>query len=107
MTRAPFAQLITANNAAIDELLAGVVIFNGVSLAAIVDYREESRDIGGIGAVQQDMTVLLRRSLIAHRPDAKNDLITLPKIPGKSWQPIGVGLDESGDYWLFGLREAR
>lgn len=86
--------------------MGDTLTINGTEVPAFIDYREEARDFGGIGAVQQDMLVLVARSDWSARPSPL-DRITLPKTGTRIWQPISVGLDESGDYWSFGLKEVR
>ena len=71
-----------------------------------VEYDETRAQGGSAASIAQVMTIEVRRVDIPIRPDA-HCRITLPKIPGREYHPINVRLDQSGDWWVFDLKEVK
>ena len=98
-------QLDATVSAYLDELISyQLPPAAAVDLRADVNYREHQRDLGGVAAMEQDMMVRLRTSLVAEKPNS-NVRIQLTKRPGKTYKPANVGLDDSGTHYEFELAE--
>ena len=85
-------------------VLGDSLTYDGVAHKGFVDYGEQTRV--GIGAIEQDMTVQIRRADIPVRPSASNRVV-LARLPGETYQPAAVELDDSGNHWVFALKRVR
>ena len=65
---------------------------------------EDGEVAGGFsGAVEQQIELMFLKADVPVMP-RKGDRITLPRIPGKTFEPINVQNDESGHHWLFNVK---
>lgn len=83
-------------------LVGDPLTYDGNTINGFIDHVEMNR--GGIGAIEQDMSVQILRSDIPTRPGSANR-ITLPKLPGKTFKPVNVRLDDGATFWVFDLKE--
>lgn len=83
-------------------LVGDSLVYDGTTIKGFIDHVEMNR--GGIGAIEQDMSVQIMRSDVPTRPAATNR-ITLPKIAGKTFKPVNVRLDDGATWWVFDLKE--
>ena len=78
------------------------IVYDGGTIKGFIDHEEMNR--GGIGAIEQDMSVQILRSDVPARPGSTNR-ITLPKLPGKTFKPVNVRMDDGATWWVFDLKE--
>lgn len=83
-------------------LLGDPLTYDGDTIKGFIDHEEMNR--GGIGAIEQDMSVQIMRSDVPTRPGSTNR-ITLPKLPGKTFKPVNVRMDDGATWWVFDLKE--
>ena len=76
-----------------------------VELLAIVDYGEDSEQLGARRAVTGDCAVEIPLSVVATRAAMAAAEITLPKRPGETLVPKNIELDETGMSWLVVLKK--
>lgn len=72
------------------------------TLKAYVDHTDALRSIESAQVISQDVSLQLLKSQVPARPSA-GVLIRLPKVAGKTFKPVNVRSDTSGDYWEFEL----
>lgn len=95
------------NRACIDTL-GDSITYTPVAGAAVthgyVNYRDALRDIATGTVIEQDITVAILIVDAPVRPTSPCRIV-LGKVPGKTFRPIAVRLDESGDHWEFELEK--
>lgn len=74
-----------------------------LSLRAIIDYRDLNRDLGGVQAIAQDMTIRVKVSDLPARP-IKDDRIVLGALPAKTYAPHSATRTEDGLWWEMALK---
>lgn len=89
-------------NASTLGLLGDLLGYDGDTINGFVDHAEQVH--GGIGAVEQDITVQISIADVPTRPGGSNR-ITLPSYAGRIFKPVGVSTDDSGTFWVFALKE--
>jgi len=75
-----------------------------LSLAAIVDYSDQTRSIEGVDVVDQNIRVSIMKSSVPAKP-SNADRIRLAKRPGSTFKPIKPGSDSSGSDWVFDVKD--
>lgn len=95
-------------DAAIDEALGERITYmpNGgppIYPKAHVYYGDGQTDIGAGQAIEQDITVHIRKLSIPAMPNS-SDLIRLGKVPGKTFKPVNPSTDDSGFEWIVKLK---
>lgn len=74
-----------------------------LSLKAYVNHEDVARSLDVGQAIEQQMTCEVLRSDVPARPGSAVR-ISLPKIPGKLFQPVNVTLSPGGTHWAFDLK---
>lgn len=72
---------------------------------AHVYYGDAPTDLGAGVAIEQDITVHIRKISLPRMPNS-SDRITLGKRPGKVFKPTSPSLDDSGYHWIVKLKIA-
>lgn len=72
------------------------------AMKAYVDHADALRSLDAAQVISQDVSLQVLKSQVPARP-AAGVLIKLPKVPGKTFKPVNVRSDTSGDYWEFEL----
>lgn len=67
-----------------------------------VDYGDTVRSLEGGQAIEQAMTVEVTKTAVPVKPDAACR-VQLTKRPGKTFKPVNIGTDVSGNCWTFEL----
>lgn len=75
-----------------------------LSLAAIVDYSDQTRSIEGVDVVDQNIRVSILKSSVPEKPSSAVR-IRLAKCPGRTFKPLKPGSDESGSDWVFDVKD--
>ena len=70
------------------------------SMKAYVDHSDQAQTLDASKVIAQDLSLQLLKSQVPSRP-SKGVLIRLPKVPLKTFGPVNVRSDASGDYWEF------
>lgn len=73
---------------------------------AHVYYSDGERDIGAGQAIEQDIMLHIRKTLIPTMP-ASGDRIRLKRHAGKTFRPTNPTTDDSGAYWIVNVKELR
>lgn len=73
-----------------------------VAMLAYVDHAEGSRPLGTGEVIEQDMSVQVLRSDVPVRPSSACR-VTVGKVPGKTFKPVNVRRDTTGQFWEFEL----
>lgn len=73
---------------------------------AHVNYRDADRDLGGGHAIEQDITVTIRKTYLPHMPRSA-DRVRLGKRPGMEFHPVNPSTDDSGFDWVFNVKIVR
>lgn len=71
---------------------------------AYVDYADSLRSIETGQVIEQDISVELRKALIAAKPTAAAR-ITLARLPGRTFKPVNVRSSSDGAYWIFEVQQ--
>lgn len=95
-------------DAAIDDILGERITYrvNGgppIYPKAHVYYRDVQTDIGGGQAIEQDITVHIRKISLPRMPNS-TDRVTLGKRLGVTFKPVNPSLDDSGYHWIVNLK---
>lgn len=77
---------------------------SALAIKAYVNFEDMARSLDGTQAIEQNITVQVRKVDLPAKPRAQ-DRITLGKVAGKIYQPVNVGQDISGTHWNFELRQ--
>ncbi len=98
-------------DAAIDEALGERITYhvNGgppIYPLAHVNYRDAVQDIGAGQAIEQDITVSVRKISLPTMPNSA-DRVRLGKRPGLTFKPVNPSHDDSGYHWVFNLKVVR
>lgn len=94
-----------------DDKLGDTITITPPSLAAItlkvnVSHRDRRADFGLSAATVQDAMLDIDMAQVPGKPGA-GWTVTLPLIPGKTFEPRDVQRDDSGRRWEFGLKELK
>lgn len=94
-----------------DEMLGDTITITPPSLAPITtkvhaSHRDRRADFGLSAATVQDAMLDIDMAQVPGKPGA-GWTVTLPLIPGKTFEPRDVQRDESGRRWEFGLKELK
>lgn len=73
---------------------------------AHVNYGDQQRDLGAGQAIEQDITIAIRKSSIPHMPKSA-DRIRLGRHPGVEFKPVNPSTDDSGFEWIFAVKVVR
>jgi hypothetical protein len=73
---------------------------------AHVDYADAQTDIGSGQAIEQDITVHIRKISLPTMPNSA-DRISLGKRPGVTFKPVNPSHDNSGTHWIVNLKVVR
>lgn len=73
---------------------------------AHVFYADAPTDIGAGQAIEQDITVHVRKISLPAMPSS-SDRITLSKRPGVTFKPVNPSHDDSGTHWILNLKVVR
>lgn len=68
-----------------------------------IDYADQDRTLDASTVIEQAITVEVSKTSVPVKPDAQCR-VTLPKLAGKTFKPINVGSDASGNCWTFQLQ---
>lgn len=98
-------------DAAIDDILGERITYrvNGgppIYPKAHVFYADAQQDIGAGQAIEQDITVHIRKISLPAMPNSA-DRITLGKRPGVTFKPTSPSHDDSGLHWIVKLKVVR
>lgn len=77
-----------------------------LTVRAHVYYADAQTDIGAGQAIEQDITVHIRKTALPHMPRSA-DRIQLPRQPGVTYKPTSPSTDDSGYDWIVSLRVVR
>ena len=103
--------LTPAMDDAIDNILGESITYrvNGgppIYPKAHVNYGDAPQDLGAGVAIEQDITLSIRKISLPTMPNS-SDRITLGKRPGKVFKPVNPSDDDSGYHWIVKLREVK
>lgn len=70
---------------------------------AHVYYGDAPQDIGAGQAIEQNITVHIRKISLPRMPNS-SDRITLGKRLGVTFKPVNPSLDDSGLHWILNLK---
>ena len=73
---------------------------------AHVYYADMQHDIGAGQAIEQDITLYVRKISLPAMPNS-SDRITLGKRPGVIFKPVNPSHDDSGTHWVVNLKIVR
>lgn len=73
---------------------------------AHVYYADAPTDIGAGQAIEQDITVHIRKISLPAMPNSA-DRISLSKRPGVVFKPVNPSHDDSGTHWILNLKVVR
>lgn len=68
-----------------------------------VDYSDQARSLEVGIVIEQKISVEISKITVPVEPTAACR-VQLPKVPGRTFKPINVGGDKSGNCWLFDLQ---
>ncbi|HUD29725.1 MAG TPA: hypothetical protein VMQ93_12690 [Novosphingobium sp.] len=74
------------------------------TISAVVDYRDGAVAFGGGEVMAQDVKVSVLMVDVPAKP-SKDVRVQLPKIPGRTFRPIGTRRDEAGTNWEFEVQD--
>jgi hypothetical protein len=77
-----------------------------ITLKVHASHRDRRADFGLSAATVQDAMLDIDMAQVPGKPGA-GWTVTLPLIPGKTFEPRDVQRDESGRRWEFGLKELK
>lgn len=77
-----------------------------ITLKVHASHRDRRADFGLSAATVQDAMLDIDMAQVPGKPGA-GWTVTLPLIPGKTFEPRDVQRDESGHRWEFGLKELK
>jgi hypothetical protein len=77
-----------------------------ITLKVHASHRDRRADFGLSAATVQDAMLDIDMAQVPGKPGA-GWTVTLPLIPGKTFEPRDVQRDESGWRWEFGLKELK
>lgn len=103
--------LTPSMDAAIDEALGERITYrvNGgppIYPKAHVTYGDAPQDLGAGQAIEQDITLSIRKISLPNMPTSA-DRITLGKRPGVVFKPTNPSHDDSGYHWIVNLKVVR
>ena len=95
-------------DAAIDDILGERITYHvdggpPIYPKAHVTYADAPQDIGAGQAIEQNITVHIRKISLPRMPNS-SDRITLGKVMGKVFKPVNPSLDDSGLHWILNLK---
>jgi hypothetical protein len=73
---------------------------------AHVNYRDGETDLGAGNAIEQDITIAVRKASIPTMPKS-TDRIRLGRRPGVTFKPVNPSTDDSGFDWVFNVKVVR
>lgn len=79
---------------------------SALTVRAHVYYRDADVDIGAGQAIEQDITVHIRKTALPHMPGSA-DRIQLPRRAGVTFKPVNPSTDDSGYDWIVNLKVVR
>lgn len=68
------------------------------------NYEDGNISTGYSAAIEQQIELMAVKTDLATRP-ASGDRIKLPRVPNKLFQPVNVQNDDTGDHWLFNVKQ--
>jgi hypothetical protein len=68
------------------------------------NYEDGNISTGFSAAIEQQIELMIVKTDLATRP-ASGDRIRLPRIAGKLFAPVNVQSDDTGDHWLFNVKQ--
>ncbi|MDQ4421467.1 hypothetical protein OOT33_13650 [Sphingobium sp. DEHP117] len=77
-----------------------------VTLKVHASHRDRRADFGMSAATVQDAMLDIDMAQVPGKPGS-GWTVTLPLVPGKTFEPRDVQRDESGRRWEFGLKELK
>ena len=77
-----------------------------ITLKVHASHRDRRADFGLSAATVQDAMLDIDMAQVPGKPGA-GWTVTLPLLPGKTFEPRDVQRDESGRRWEFGLKELK
>lgn len=95
----------------IEERIGERITYTPQGLSAItprahVYYADAQTDIGAGQAIEQDITLHIRKSALPHMPRSA-DRVVLARHPGKTFKPVNPSTDDSGYEWIVNLKVVR
>lgn len=69
-----------------------------------VDFGEQTRNLQTNQVIAQDITVEVLHADVPVRPNSQC-LVTIVKLPGKTYRPVNVRNSDDGDHWLFEVEQ--
>jgi hypothetical protein len=108
MTRARLADIEPTMNTECRDVLGHAIYYTPVGGARRTVYvqanYEDGEAKGGFSAaVEQKIEIMVIKTDVTAMP-GRGVRITLPRVPGKLFEPVDVQNDESGYHWLFSLK---
>jgi hypothetical protein len=109
VTRARLSDLEPLMNAQCRDALAHPIEYKPVNrpwktLYVQGNYEDGNISTGFSAAIEQQIELMAVKTDLATRP-ASGDRLRLPRVPGKLFQPVNVQNDDTGDHWLFNVKQ--
>lgn len=111
MARPTLDEIEDRMNAAVSSVLGSPIqytVFGEAqrTIRAHVTYADQQIEMTAANVVTQDISIEVDFAILPDKPRAK-DIVGLPNIAGKLWQPVNVTRNRSGSAWVFGVKEIR